>query len=228
MVRLGDEHFAVGGRTTHGLHRERRRAGKNYGVYVRPTDGSPAVRLGDGSVRSISPDGKWVAASFGDDRQDIQVIPTGAGETRTLAVAPLERVNGVSWFPDGKRLVVAGREKDRRPRSYELSLTGGAPKPLTEEGVTGVAVSPDSRWLAVVLADNSRGLFSLADGTIKRLPVIPTTANLVGWLADSRTVLVREPGMPIRIARVDIDTGASTPFTTITVADPAGVVWLGG
>ena len=137
-------------------------------------------------------------------------------------------MTGVSWFPDGKRLVLIGREKDRRPRSYELSLAGGAPKPLTEEGVTGLAVSPDGRWLAVVLADNSRALFSLADGTIKRLPVIPTTANFVGWLADSRTVLVREPGMPIRIARVDVETGASTPFTTITVADPAGVVWLGG
>jgi dipeptidyl aminopeptidase/acylaminoacyl peptidase len=186
------------------------------------------VRLGDGSVRSISPDGKWVAASFADDRQDIQVLPTGAGETRTLAVAPLERVNGVRWFPDGKRLVLVGREKDRRPRSYELSLAGGAPKPLTEEGVTGAAVSPDGRWLAVALADNSRGLFSLADGTIKPLPQIPPAATLAGWLADSRAVLVREPGLPMRIARVDVETGASTPLTTISVADPAGIVWLGG
>ena len=33
--------------------------------------------------------------------------------------------------------------------------------------------------------------------------------------------------MPIRIARVDVESGASTPFTTITVADPAVFVWLG-
>jgi hypothetical protein len=203
-------------------------AGKQYGVYVRPTDGSPAVRLGDGSALSISPDGKWVAASFVGDRQDIQVLPTGAGATRTLTVAPLERVANVRWFPDSRRLLLVGREKDRRPRTYEMSLDGGAPKPLTDEGVTAAAVSPDGRWLTVALPDNARGLFGLADGTTKRLPMVPANAAFSGWLADSRAYLVREPGMPIRIGRVDVDTGAITPVTTIPAADPAGLVWLGG
>src|SRR5262249_55577893 len=34
--------------------------GPNYSVYLRKTDGSPAVRLGDGAAMAISPDGKWV------------------------------------------------------------------------------------------------------------------------------------------------------------------------
>ena len=34
-------------------------AGPNYAVAMRKTDGSPPTRLGDGSVGSFSPDGKW-------------------------------------------------------------------------------------------------------------------------------------------------------------------------
>ena len=76
-------------------------AGEKYGVYVRPTDGSPAIRVGDGSARSISPDGKWVAASFADGRAGIQILPIGAGEARVLDITPLERLTGpgaVRWF----------------------------------------------------------------------------------------------------------------------------------
>ena len=41
---------------------------------------------------------------------------------------------------------------------YQLSLDGGTPTPLTDEGVTVAAVSPDGRSLAVVLADNTRAV----------------------------------------------------------------------
>jgi len=34
----------------------------NYATYLRRTDGSPAVRLGEGDACAFSPDGKWVAA----------------------------------------------------------------------------------------------------------------------------------------------------------------------
>ena len=33
--------------------------GLSYAVYVRKTDGSPAVLLGEGGAVSLSPDGKW-------------------------------------------------------------------------------------------------------------------------------------------------------------------------
>ena len=34
--------------------------GPNYTVYVRDTDGSPPVRIGEGVAKAISPDAKWV------------------------------------------------------------------------------------------------------------------------------------------------------------------------
>ena len=39
--------------------------GANYSIFVRKTDGSPAVRLGDGGFGALSPDGKWVLAIRG-------------------------------------------------------------------------------------------------------------------------------------------------------------------
>jgi hypothetical protein len=37
-------------------------AGLTYAVYVRNTDGSPAVLLGEGAALALSPDGRWVIA----------------------------------------------------------------------------------------------------------------------------------------------------------------------
>ena len=39
-----------------------RDGGPKYAVYIRKTDGSPAIRLGEGNGLSLSPDGKWALA----------------------------------------------------------------------------------------------------------------------------------------------------------------------
>ena len=205
-------------------------AGEKYGVYVRPTDGSPAIRVGDGSSRGISPDGKWVAAGFTDftdARSGLQILPTGAGEARTLHVAPLERVTGARWFADNRRLAVIGNEKDHKPRTYELALTGGPPKPITPEGVVGNAPSPDGRWLAVLGTDGAPGLFPLDGGPLKTMATLDRSEAFAGWLADSRAFLVRSAGTPVQIAQVDVQSGARTPVASIAISDPSGVVSLG-
>jgi hypothetical protein len=202
-------------------------AGEKYGVYVRPTDGSPAIRVGDGSGRAISPDGKWVAAQFVDGRTGIQILPTGAGEARTLPVEPIERVIGARWFPDSRRLTVIGAEKNHKPRTYELAVAGGAPKPITPEGVTGLAVSPDGRWLAGFNADGAPGLLPIDGGPIKLIPGAARTDSFSGWLADSRAFLTRSSGPPVQVSRTDVATGTRTLYATISVSDPSGVVSLG-
>jgi eukaryotic-like serine/threonine-protein kinase len=202
-------------------------AGEKYGVYVRPTDGSPAIRVGDGSSRGISPDGKSVAASFPDNRNALQILPISAGEAKTLDLAPLERLIGARWFPDGRRLAVIGNEKDRKPRTYELAVAGGPPKPITPEGVTGNWVSPDGRWLAVFDADGAPGLFALGDGSIKPMARV-ARSGFAGWLADSKAFLLRSGDVPVQVIRVDVATGQQTIVGTLAVSDPAGVVSLGG
>ena len=52
--------------------------GHDYTVYIRKTDGSPAIRVGPGRAISLSPDGKWVIAEDIKTRQFV-LYPTGAG-----------------------------------------------------------------------------------------------------------------------------------------------------
>ena len=49
----------VGGGARYGKTQE-----LTYSVYVRSTDGSAAVRLGEGSAEALSPDQKWVIAQI--------------------------------------------------------------------------------------------------------------------------------------------------------------------
>ncbi len=52
---------------------------RNPAIYLRKTDGSPAVRLGDGNRPALSPDGKWVACIVNDGPQtQLTLLPTGA------------------------------------------------------------------------------------------------------------------------------------------------------
>ena len=61
--------------------------GRNAAIYLRKTDGSPAVRLGYGNRPSLSPDGKWVVCIRRDAaRARLMLLPTGPGESRFLNV----------------------------------------------------------------------------------------------------------------------------------------------
>jgi hypothetical protein len=56
--------------------------GLSYAVYIRKTDGSPAVLLGEGGAVSLSPDGKSVIAQTQDSPSQLRLLTTGAGEPK--------------------------------------------------------------------------------------------------------------------------------------------------
>ena len=62
--------------------------GPAYSAYLRGFDGSPAVRLGDGSTEAFSPDGAWAIAITHTATPQIHLLPTSVGEPgrcRTMA-----------------------------------------------------------------------------------------------------------------------------------------------
>ncbi|HEY4592533.1 MAG TPA: protein kinase, partial [Thermoanaerobaculia bacterium] len=80
--------------------------GASYGgsaVYLRGTDGSPAIHLGPGVAGLLSPDGKWAVTL--DPRTNATILlPTGVGTPRPLPKTSLEKIGVRGWFPDGRRL----------------------------------------------------------------------------------------------------------------------------
>src|SRR5436190_1707897 len=89
--------------------------GHDYTVYIRKTDGSPAIRVGPGRAISLSPDGKWVIAEDIKTRQFV-LYPTGAGEQKQLTHDNIVHDSG-RWTPDGKWIVFSGFEPGKKART---------------------------------------------------------------------------------------------------------------
>jgi len=221
--------------------------GRSGAVYIRKTDGGAAVRLGEGWGTRLSPDGSWVLArtKFAGGG-DLVLLPTGAGETRTLSVAPLTeaQLGAAEWFPDGKRIAFTAAEKGRRARCWTVEVAGGPPRPITPEGIVGYrrhpSVSPDGRALLVTDARDEKAtpppvaLFSLEMGALRRLDrwqeldggarFRSDGTALLGHVHDGDYVALNNPApVATRLVRYRLADGATETYAQITLPDPAGV-----
>jgi eukaryotic-like serine/threonine-protein kinase len=221
-------------------------AGTTNAIYLRKTDGSPAVRLGEGSANfgGLSPDGKWALATPPNSTGlQVLLLPTGAGEARILSLEPLaERADdAVSWFPDSKRFTVSGLEAGRKRRCYVVDIESGKARPLTPEGVRGVfwwaPVSPDGKLLLVLDARNESAnptpassppvaIYSLEGGELR--PVKgwgDMDARNCIWSADGRAILAHthERGGATKLVRFDIGKGRWEVVRQLGLGDRAGL-----
>ena len=100
-------------------------------VYLRKTDASDAVRLGEGFALALSPDGKWALARRGDETI---LMPTGAGQPRPITAGGIAFHRGGTFSPDGRRLLLSGTSAGAS-RLYERDIEGGAVRAVTAAGV---------------------------------------------------------------------------------------------
>src|SRR5262249_4394560 len=134
--------------------------GPDYSVYLRRTDGSPAVRLGPGQSEDLSPDGLWALTVPLANQHQIVIVPRGVAETRTLDVPNLDVIY-VVWFPDGQRMLLYGNETGKLPRLYVLDSRGNIQRAISPEGFqVGTAIAPDGRTVAGVGPDDTPRLLS--------------------------------------------------------------------
>ncbi len=206
---------------------EEQGGGPSYMAGLRPTDGSPIVRLGSGGALGLSYDGKWALVS--PAAKKYVVVPTGPGEPRPLSASNVLPLVNASWFPDGKRILFAGVEPGHRPRLYVQEVPGGLPRPVTPEGFLTIgmsrAVSPDNRLaLAVSSEDGATWIFPIEGGEPRRIDAIQSTReHPLRWTGDGQGVYFRERRvLPFQIYRLDIATEARTPWKRIAPTDLAG------
>ena len=99
--------------------------GPGYSVFLRGTDGSPAIRLGEGSASSLSPDGKRVLGIVHPTSdQEIVIYPTGPGKAKRLSLPNLH-ARSAEWLPDGRHFVMAAPEPGHGGRVYLGDIEGG-------------------------------------------------------------------------------------------------------
>jgi serine/threonine protein kinase/Tol biopolymer transport system component len=212
------------------LFREEGEAGgPSYAVYLRKTDGSPAVRLGDGQSLALSPDGKWALSSRGDNQTDLFLLPTGAGEPKQLDGHGIIH-SAAHWFPDGTRILFSGTESNHGVRLYVQDIATNKIEAISPEGTNGLsfALSPDGRLVAAVGPDGKGYLFPVASGEPKLIPGLLAGEAPVAWSADGRSLYIYRGGeLPAKIYRLDIASGSRTLWKQLMPPDPAGVEYVG-
>ncbi len=203
-------------------------AGGGAGLsFLRPADGGPPVRLGEGFPLAISPSARWALLGPLPNRLPLSIVPTGAGEIRRLEAGALERVR-FAWFMDEERVVVAASARGEKPRSF-LFDGGGAPKPITPEGVFAVPGSyAAGTFLGWDFADGTLTRFSLGGGTPRPLAgrrVLPPHSPLRA-VAGGRSLFIDCGGVPRKIERLDLMHGIRTPWKTLLPEEAAGVTLM--
>jgi len=162
--------------------------GPNYTVFLRDTDGSPPVRIGDGIALTISPDVRHVVTKPSKGGP-LSVVPTGAGETRQLTHDNVT-YDAVRYLPDGKQLLAVGIEAGHGMRDYLIDVSNGNAKPITPEGVAGIALSPDGRNVAVRTAEGKWAIWPLDGAPARPIPELDDKYDVGGWAPDGRSVYV--------------------------------------
>ena len=215
----------VGGGARYGKTQE-----LTYSVYIRNTDGSAAVRLGEGSAEALSPDQKWVIAQIPGSPAQFRLLPTKAGEAQSLTNDAINH-NGARWLPDGKKFVFSGNEPSRGGRLYVQDTGGGQPLPIAPEGVnqTAFAVSPDGQMVAAIGPDQKGYLYPTAGhGDARLIPGLEPGDLPTSWSQDGHSLFVYQTGeVPARVYRVDLAAGKRTLWKQLVPGDPAGVATIG-
>jgi WD40 repeat protein len=198
--------------------------GSRGAVYIRPTSGAEAVRLGEGFALALSPDATW-ALTMDTTQPRLILLPTGVGEPKNLSVAGFESYYLARWLPDGKRFFVDANLPGRAIRCHVVNLDGGAPRPIGPEGASCWASSPDGKLLAVTAADRTLSLYPVdGGGSPKSVPGWPLGATPIQWSADAGSLFnIQSADMPDEIRRFDLATGRSQGWQQLVPADLAGV-----
>ncbi len=201
-------------------------------TYVRPVDGGPAVRLGEGSAQSFSADGQWVVEGRTDQ---IRIIPIGPGVPRTLPRTGVKKYSAAYTFggpiffmPDSKAIAFLGEEPSGAIAAFVQDVDGGPAKVVGTGPFDRLwAPSPDGSRLPVRNAGGKASLLRLDGGEARPIEGLRPDEEVLQWSADGRALFVLEkPDVRVaRVVRLDLATGRRRLFREFAPEDPTGIVW---
>ena len=202
-----------------------------YVVYLRKLDGSPPVRLGEGLVAALSPDGRWAATIGLGPPAEIAVVPTGPGARHLLERGDLAEYVAVGWFPDGQRVVIAATEPGRDVSLYLQDVPNGTPTAISEQGIRVLPysspVSPDGQYVAAVDRADRIVLQPVGGGETQPLPELRPGDRPIRWSGDGESLYVFRGGqLPGSVFRFRLAERELELLAELRPSDSAGVTGI--
>jgi eukaryotic-like serine/threonine-protein kinase len=204
--------------------------GHDYSVYVRKTDGSPAVRIGAGGFGTdISPDGKWAIILLpGDPAGRVQIVPVGPGQARVLhweGIQPL----WAYWHPDGEHILIAAAKSNTDGGLFLVDRNGSAPKEVSgERGLgpglaVGLGVAPDGHS-SFAGHPGAWSIFSIETTGSKPVLGLETTERPAAWAADSQHIFTQVANPTgLTLYKLDLRSGKHELWQVLKPKDQVGL-----
>ena len=203
------------------------------GVYLRKTDGSPAVRIANGLGQSLSPDGRSalvLVPSPGKATFELLRVPTGAGQPEPIPVGDLT-VEYAAWIPpDGKQIFLSATKPNQPERGYVLDLASRQIRPLGPDSLENVGgFSPDGRTVTLAGPGLRYQIYPIDGGEPKAIPGLQDGELVSNYTKDGTALYVTRFGqVPIRIDRLELATGRRSLWKELSPSDPTGLIGVSG
>ena len=202
--------------------------GPGGSIYERRTDGSPAVRVSEGHVYKLSPDGNWVSGYTlnPDGSRRFVLLPTGPGEEFAINPPGLGPTVAYGWLDGNERFLVGGRLRGKKWQCFVWDAPRNTLQPVCPEGVPDwlvYLISPDRQH---VLSRGPQGgwfVYAVDGGPAQEVHGIARDEAVIGWRQDGRSLYVRpnrENTDSIPVSIVEIASGQRSAWKTIHPSQP--------
>jgi hypothetical protein len=195
--------------------------GTDYEAFVRKSDGTAAIKIGQGYGSGITADGSMVAALQNSELHKLFFYPTGAGDPRVIDLGELSAAfgtfeNDVTFSRDGKWAAFSAFNPQGEVRDYLLDMHDGKLRSISPAGCRAGKLSPDGTRLATfAIAAEKFVMADVASGKVSDIPGLEKDEEVLGWNLDSHQVIVWNNELPARISLVDVISGKRQLVQTV-------------